>query len=237
MKTSRNRKRLLSWCLATGLTVLCGALAWAVLSLPPERAGLQEAAHAGAAAQGLDNPVTAVLLDMRGYDTLLEVAVLLLAAVGVRVFASVGPLPPRLPDDPPDALLAQFVHILAPLMTLTAGYLLWAGADHPGGAFQAGAVIAAAGVLLVVSGARLPKIADWCERLLLAFGLFVFAAVSAGLLMQGALLQYPLGRAKGLMLLVESAATLSIAAILLMLFLAKPIGAQARLRTRGKDKS
>jgi multisubunit Na+/H+ antiporter MnhB subunit len=36
---------------------------------------------------GVGQPVTAVLLNLRGYDTLLELVVMLLAALGVRVLA------------------------------------------------------------------------------------------------------------------------------------------------------
>ena len=41
---------------------------------------------------------------------------------------------------------------LVPLLLVTAGYLLWAGAQQPGGAFQAGALLASASVLLRLSG-------------------------------------------------------------------------------------
>ncbi len=61
-------------------------------------------------------------------------------------------------DSPPSAastVLRAFTNLVLPLMVLVAGYLLWAGENRAGGAFQAAAVLAAAGVLLRLAG-RLP---------------------------------------------------------------------------------
>ena len=64
------------------LALLAG-LSWAVLSLPASPTGLTTESLAKLPESGVTNPVTAVLLNYRGYDTLLEVGVLLLAVVGV----------------------------------------------------------------------------------------------------------------------------------------------------------
>ena len=107
-----------------------------------------------------------------------------------------------------------------PLMIVVAVYLLWAGAFRPGGAFQAGAVLAAAGVLLHLAGLlpgwQTPRLR---LRLGLAGGFALFLAVAGGLLAQGALLQYPPALAGGLILLIESGLTLSLALTLAGLFL------------------
>ena len=55
----------------------------AVLSLPEPPPTLAPEARAGLAATGLGNPVTAVLIAYRSFDTMLEKIVLLLALVGV----------------------------------------------------------------------------------------------------------------------------------------------------------
>ncbi|MDP2170697.1 MAG: MnhB domain-containing protein, partial [Rhodocyclaceae bacterium] len=99
-------------------------------------------------------------------------------------------------------------------------YLLWAGAFRPGGAFQAGAVLAAAAVLLHLAGLA----AGWAApgmrlRAGLAAGFLVFLAVAAGLLVEGALLQYPPAWAGALILLVEATLTVSLGLILAGLFL------------------
>ena len=95
------------------------------------------------ATSGVSNPVTAVLLNFRAYDTLLELAVLLTAVLGI--FA-LGPARPGYRSAGP--VFDSLAHWLVPVLILTAGYLLWVGAHAPGGAFQAGAILAAAGVVL-----------------------------------------------------------------------------------------
>jgi hypothetical protein len=84
--------------------------------------------------------VTAVLLNFRGYDTLLEIAVLTSALVGVW---ALGPAP-RIKETTPSPVLLGMNSVLIPLAPMICAYLLWAGARAPGGAFQAGAVLAAA---------------------------------------------------------------------------------------------
>ena len=102
-----------------------------------------------------------------------------------------------------------------------AGYLLWIGSFAPGGAFQAGAVLAGGIVLwLLADGGRtaLPR-SSWL-RFLLSLGLAVFIAVAAGVMMipGGRLLEYPPAHAGTLILLIESAALISIALTLAALF-------------------
>lgn len=176
---------------------------------------------------GVEHPVTAVLLNFRGYDTLLEVAVLLVALLGMLAGESPRQAAPgRVPTDP---VLPSLARLLVPLMGLTAVYLLWAGAHRPGGAFQAAAVLAAAAVLLHLTD-LLPA---WTSlRLLLrtglAGGLLVFLAVAALLLGEGRLLQYPVVHAGSLILLIEAALTISLGLILAGLFLFLPDGDEQR---------
>ena len=199
------------------LLALAGGLAYAVLSLPDQAAGLGEQVRANMEAGGVHNPVTAVLLDFRGYDTLLEMAVLLVALLGIWSLGSAA-AHRRVDPEPVLSLLASG---LVPLMLLMAGYLLWVGTNAPGGAFQAGAVLAAAGILLLLSGKRLPvRLTGWPLRIVLVLGLCAFVAVGVTLIFtSGMFLQYPPGLAAGLMLFIEAAATLSIGATLTALFL------------------
>ncbi len=203
-------------------TVMLGiALAAVMLQLPPPEVRL--AVHVGTQldASGVTHPVTAVLLNFRGYDTLLEIAVLLLALLGVLA-ASVGDASAGLRvSGTPQPVLQSLARMLVPLMVLVACYLLWSGAHAPGGAFQAGAVLAAAGVLLYLSG----LIPAWCEpglllRMGLSAGFLLFLAVA--LLQRGALLQYPPQWAGGLILAIEAGLTISLALILAGLFLWLP---------------
>jgi multisubunit Na+/H+ antiporter MnhB subunit len=125
------------------------------------------------------------------------------------------------PAAPAHPVLQTLARLLAPLMVLVAGYLLWIGAYAPGGAFQAGAVLAAAGVLLRLAG-LLPA---WAQpgvllRGGLVRGLLVFLAVAVAGLPQGELLHYPPALAGALILLVEAGLTLSIGLTLAGLYLA-----------------
>ncbi len=206
--------------LFAGLAVLAGLMAWAILELPAAGLALPAAVAANLPASGVEHPVTAVLLNFRGYDTLLEIGVLLLALLGMWATQGEEIRSPTLRPEPGDPLLRALAMLVVPLMILAAGYLLWAGAHRPGGAFQAGAVLAAAAVLL--------HLADWLPawraprrllRLGLTGGFLVFLAVAAGLLGEGALLRYPPEHAGTLILLIEAGLTLSLGLILAGLFL------------------
>src|SRR5690606_39054481 len=92
---------------------------------------------------GVGHPVTAVLLNFRSWDTFLELAVLLVALLGAR-----SVLRPNLALAPTWTVLRVWSKSLAPILVIVGGYILWRGADAPGGAFQAGALLAAGAVLL-----------------------------------------------------------------------------------------
>ena len=199
------------------LLAFAGGLAYAVLSLPDQAAGLSDRVAAQLETSGVSNPVTAVLLNFRGYDTLLEMAVLLVALLGVWSLGSAVVY--RRVD--PEPVLSILVGGLVPMMILMTGYLLWVGANAPGGAFQAGSVLAASGILLLLSGRHLPaQLLGRPLRLVLVMGLGVFVAVGVTLLStSGLFLQYPPGLAGALVLFIEAAATLSIGVTLAALFL------------------
>lgn len=165
-------------------------------------------------ASGVSHPVTAVLLNFRAWDTLLELVVLLLAVLGVR---QLQPRSGAAPEAWP--LLQAWSRILAPLSIILAGYLLWRGSSAPGGAFQAGALLAAGIVILRLAGI-LPLLhwGLWPVRaaLLLGTGLFLGIAAASHWLGDG-WLALPTAWAGNLILLIEIAATLSIAVSLSLL--------------------
>lgn len=173
---------------------------------------------------GVSHPVTAVLLNYRAWDTLLELAVLLLAVLGAR---QLGPRPLDVAE--PWPLLRAWARVLAPLLVLGAGYVLWRGASAPGGAFQAGALLASGVVLLRLSG-LLPKL-RWSYaplRLAVLAGLLVFIGVAVMTAWVGdGWLNYPHGLAKELIVLIEVLATLSIAASLSLLVVGEGEDARA----------
>jgi len=219
--------------LALPLGLLSAAL---VLGLGASGFGLEDTTTAGAgtvavpstagqavlaemASLPLDNPVTAVLLIFRGYDTLLELTVLLAAYLGARL--ALGGSPPLSARSAPAALpmVGALLAIVVPLSALVSLHLLHAGSDAPGGAFQGGAVLAAAGVLLVLSG-RLRAIgsAPTSQRLLLVLGTLTFLGFAlAARLVGAALFTLP---GMWAIYLIESALLLSIALTLVLLFAA-----------------
>jgi len=200
--------------LSLGLT---GTMAWALFGAPGVT---QHDADTNLIYQhlhdsGVSNPVTAVLLNFRAYDTLLELAVLLSVAIGVL---AVGREQPQQAEAGP--LLKVLIRTLVPLLAVMSGYLLWIGAHAPGGAFQAGAVLAAAGVLLHLGGQQAVSIPGPQHlRVLLIVGPAGFLLVGLSTMIYGgAFLTYPTGWAGTLILLIETGALLSIAATLVLAY-------------------
>ncbi len=201
--------------LTLGLFLVMSMALWQGLRTAPDiELGAQ--VRALLADSGVSNPVTAVLLNFRAYDTLLELAVVLTAVLGIL---ALGPMRPALA--PAGALLAGLTRWLVPLLIVTSGYLLWVGAHAPGGAFQAGAMLAAAMILLHL--ARLPGqpgMETHMLRLVLVIGLVVFVGVGlVMMLLNNAFLTYFSASAGVLILLIETAATVSIAAALTLAYI------------------
>jgi len=205
------------WLLAALLLVLAVGLSYAVLSLPAQAPGLSDHVAENIKTSGVSNPVTAVLLNFRAYDTLLEMGVLLLALLGVWSLSRV----PEKSAASPGPVLDTLSRLLVPLLILVAGYLLWVGADAPGGAFQAGAVLGAAGVLLLLVGWYPGTgFSGLALRIALVTGLGTFIAAGLVFIVVGRrLLEFPPPFAAALILLIEAAATLSIGITLAALFL------------------
>ena len=210
---------------AVASVLVAGGLGYAVLALPRHAPGLSAEVTANLASSGVSNPVTAVLLNFRGYDTLLEMFVLLTAVLGVW---SLGLAAPRETSEP-GPVLDTLVRVVTPVLILVAGYLLWVGAHAPGGAFQAGSVLGAAGVLLLLAGFQpRPFLAEWPLRLVLVAGAGAFIAMAVvTFVLEGRLLKFPPSHAGALILLLEAVATLTIGVTLAALFLGG--------RPRGED--
>jgi multisubunit Na+/H+ antiporter MnhB subunit len=216
---------------ALGTGLLACLLVAAVLALPRMPTGLAGDVSAGLDRSGVSQPVTAVLLNFRGYDTWLELGVLLIAVIGVMSLAGCGRLSAAAPPEKPGAVLAWLVRVLVPMVVLVAGYLLWLGKTAAGGAFQAGVVLGAAGVLLWLAGRR-PLRAEWAWKILLVLGFASFAAVGAA--GGGLFMEFAPERAGFLILLIEIAATLSVAAAMAALFIALYVSSGRKSRSEAE---
>lgn len=221
-------------CLALGL-ILGGA----ILSLPSEATGLARSVQADLKESGVENRVTAVLLNFRSYDTLLEIGVLLLAVMGTWSLPALHKDEMRSGPAIAGPGLLGFVRLLTPLMVVIAGYLLWLGSDSPGGAFQGGVVLGGAWILLLLAGSKRKRLSIFQEgrlRVSLVFGFVFFLAVSVGVMgATGQWFEYPRAWAKGLILLIEAALALSIGFTLAALFLGRPPGPSETVASRGPE--
>lgn len=195
------------------------ALAWAWFALPvPEGPDVAQALPQS----GVGNPVTAVLLNFRAWDTLLESIVLLTALLGVWMLARDAewnaPLGPHY-HARPEGVLAYFGRFLPPVGLSFGVYLVWAGAETVGGAFQGGTVLA--GVVLVAMMAQVlppPRVSKPLLRaaLVLGPGVFLLSGLAAVALGSDFLSLSP-AVAKPAILITEAALTISIAVTLALL--------------------
>ncbi len=196
---------------------LAGALTAAAWQLPAP--GLGAVATGALEQSGVDHAVTAVLLNFRALDTLLEIGVLVLAAVAVW---SMGPAPAASAPVMPSPTLPMLGRTLFPVFVLVAAYLLWRGSHAPGGAFPAGAVLGAGGILMLLAGAqpwiRSAEHGPWRAILSAGFAVMLFAAI-VGALAGGAFFEYPAAIASHAILVLEVTAGMSIALLLFAVYL------------------
>ena len=213
---------------AAGLCLLVAAgLAAVVLLLPDQGPTLAPQSMERLPETGLGNPVTAVLIAFRSFDTMLEKVVLVLGVVGVWSLAADrywSGAPGEARAEQPEPTLAFFAQMLAPIGILVGVHVFWVGADEPGGAFQGGAILAA--MWMIVMMARLteaPQASAFWLRLALIAGPAVFLAAGvAGAVVAGGFFAYPPGLAKPLILFIETFMTFTIAVTLPMLVAGPP---------------
>ena len=218
-RTGKNHKRLDGFQRLLLLFVICMVmlLGYIIWSTPGSKPVLTGAVAQMQEYSGVESPVTAVLLNFRGYDTLLEVMVLLLAVIGTWSLTEAF-FPVQRSEISPVQMGA--VRLLAPVMCLVAAYLVWQGSHLAGGAFQGGAILGAAGVLMLVTELpALRTIPVLPLRIGLVFGPLFFAGIALiCLLFTGDLLGYPKGAGGWLILLIETACAISIGLTLALLF-------------------
>lgn len=159
-------------------------LAWAVLTRPYDTIAGYFLANSVPGGGGA-NVVNVILVDFRGYDTLGEISVLALAALGIYAMLE------RLHLDSPTrdadgrlwdgelhpAIMATLARLLLPLALLVSVYIFLRGHNRPGGGFIAGLITAVALITQYLANgvgwthARLP----WNMHLLIGLGLLIAA--------------------------------------------------------------
>jgi multisubunit Na+/H+ antiporter MnhB subunit len=213
----RHRRSRMALPVAVLASILVGVIGLAAVGVETEPAAAGLAVADQSPAQGLGNPITGVLLLFRNLDTLLEVAVLLTAFLAARAVADSEQRPVALAGRDQPSLVGALLAIIVPLTILVSVHLLKAGSQEPGGAFQAGAVLAASGVLLLLAGRVAPQgDGGVLIRAGLIAGLLSFSLIGLAALLRGA----PLMALPGLwaVYLIETAMMVSIALTLILLF-------------------
>lgn len=210
--------RLAVWAINGLVIVLFVALIWGLWHALERSDGVRLAENALAATSqsGVSNPVTAVLLNFRAYDTLLELAVVFTSVLAVLALG-----PKRQFTHEVASMQHSMVGWLAPVLIIVSGYLLWVGAHAPGGAFQAGSMLAAAFILMQMSGVHIDKMVGVTNlRWSMVVGIAVFTMVGLAMLkLDNGFLFYRNELAKTLIIVVETAATFSIAVALTLAYL------------------
>lgn len=171
---SSGARRLRDGLLALAAGGGAAALAWAVMTRPYETiAGyfLDKSLPEG----GGRNVVNVILVDFRGFDTLGEITVLALAALGIYAMLERVGLPGPERDaagrpwnwDRHPLIMASLTRVLLPLALLTSVFILLRGHHLPGGGFIAGLITAVALIMQYLANgvawthARLPANFHW----------------------------------------------------------------------------
>jgi len=217
-------QRALAALLAAAVTAVLMAC---VLALPEPAPTLAQQVAANLAATGVGNPITGVLLAFRALDTLLEAIVLVIALIGVWSLAPEncwGGRPGMRHHADPNGVLAYLARVLPPIGIVVGIYLFWAGADHPGGKFQAATILAAMWMLVQMAGLTdAPPISSRWLRTGIVAGPLLFIAVGLlGLWTAGAFLGYPPDWAKPMIVAVEVALLPTLVLILALLMNGAP---------------
>ena len=137
------------------------------------------------------NVVNVILVDFRGFDTMGEITVLALAALGVwTLFRQRGgehTIHPAAPfvDNANTVILLQGARLLVPLSLLVSAYIFFKGHDTPGGGFVGGLVAAVALILFRISQGpdAMQRLIPIRPHLFIALGLALAAVTGAAALM------------------------------------------------------
>lgn len=217
-----------------GVVVLIGLFVVALLAilygLDWPRPGLVAQVAQESAQLGLEQPVAAVLLVFRGYDTWLELVVLLTAVLGAATLLGGTSLSRRRIAIPAEPLLLAFIQLLSPLALLVATYV----GGFPGGA------IAASGLLLwYLAGTPIfAKVRGIFLRSLVVIAVITPLLLTLDPLLRGLpLFTYPATDVAGWMAALEMLVAISVAAMLAWLIIAPDSAPEAAGDTEKESNS
>jgi multicomponent Na+:H+ antiporter subunit B len=134
---------------------------------------------------GATNIVTSVVVNYRGFDTLGEVTVLFIAAIGLGAVLSTVRKKTAREIEPASLVLSTGCRVLFPLILTFGTYIFIHGHLTPGGGFQGGAIIAS-GFLLIYLGCRERRISRTASNLVESLGGLTFVIIGLlGLVFSG----------------------------------------------------
>jgi len=125
---------------------------------------------------GATNIVTSVVISYRGFDTLGEVTVLFIAAIGLGAMLTTNGKEKIRKIEPASLILSTGCRLLFPLILVFGSYIFIHGHLTPGGGFQGGAIIAS-GFLLIYLGCRERRISRVASNLAESLGGLVFVII------------------------------------------------------------
>jgi multicomponent Na+:H+ antiporter subunit B len=149
---------------------------------------------------GAVNIVTSVVVNYRGFDTLGEVTVLFIAAIGLGAVLTASRREKMRKTEPASLVLYTGCRLLFPLILIFGAYIFIHGHLTPGGGFQGGAIIAS-GFLLIYLGCRERRISRIASNLVESLGGLIFVVIGLlGLVFGGYFLLnfLPMGTANAL---------------------------------------
>lgn len=164
-----------------------GLIVFAVLTRPYQSIADYFLANSVSGGGGT-NVVNVILVDFRGFDTLGEITVLAIAAVGILAVLNNLQMPQRAPAgdgwdrDPYPPILSVLARILLPLALLVSAFIFLRGHNLPGGGFIAGLITSVALILQYVSSGQawMQQRLDWDYRGVAAAGVLVAALTGLG---------------------------------------------------------
>jgi len=125
---------------------------------------------------GATNIVTSVVVSYRGFDTLGEVTVLFIAAIGLGVVLNTSRKKAMREVTPASLVLSTGCRVLFPLILIFGTYIFIHGHLTPGGGFQGGAIIAS-GFLLIYLGCQEKRISQKASKFAESLGGLTFVVI------------------------------------------------------------